>query len=446
MSIDQEQEQELTLSEAIALAVRLQQTGQIAQAEELYRRILQIAPEQPDVLHFLGILRYQQGQGEEAVRLIRRAVEQVPEHADAHNNLGNVLKQLGRSEEAQAAYQRVIELQPEHADAHNNLGILLRKQNRLEEAVAAYRRAVSSNPQHADAYYNLGNALGQLDRHREAVDAYRRAVELNPNHLEAYKQLGTTLYRVGRSDEAIAVYKEWLRLSPNHPVALHMLAACSGDDVPTRATDDYVQQLFDGFANEFDEHLGRLNYRAPELVMAAIANTHGSPEQNLTILDAGCGTGLCGPLLRPYSKHLSGVDLSPGMLEKARGRDCYDELVCAELTAFLNKPPAIYDVIACVDTLCYFGDLRAVLQHAADALRSGGRLIFTVEALADDEAGDFQLEYSGRYSHSKEYLHRVLDAAGFTIDSMQPAHLRLEGGHPVEGRVVAVLKITHSAL
>jgi predicted TPR repeat methyltransferase len=392
MSNEQELEQELSLPQAIALAVQLQQTGQLVQAEELYRRILQVAPEQPDVLHFLGILRYQQGQGEEAIKLIRRAVEQVPEHADAHNNLGNVLKQLGRNEEARTAYQRVIELQPAHADAHNNIGILLRKQNRLEEAVAAYRKAVSSNPQHADAYYNLGNALGQLDRHDEAVDAYGRTVELNPNHLEAYKQLGTTLYRVGRSQEAIAVYKEWLRLSPNHPVALHMLAACSGQEVPTRATDDYVQQLFDGFANEFDEHLDRLHYRAPELVMAVIAQAYGQPEQALVILDAGCGTGLCGPKLRPYACRLSGVDLSPGMLEKARARDCYDELVCAELTAFLHNPPGTFDVIACVDTLCYFGDLGAVLQHAAGALWRDGRLIFTVESSEDDDAADCQLD------------------------------------------------------
>jgi predicted TPR repeat methyltransferase len=159
------------------------------------------------------------------------------------------------------------------------------------------------------------------------------------------------------------------------------------------------------------------------------------------ILDAGCGTGLCGPKLRPYACRLSGVDLSPGMLEKARARDCYDELVCAELTAFLHNPPGTYDVIACVDTLCYFGDLGAVLQHAAGALRRDGRLIFTVESSDDDDAADFQLEYSGRYSHREDYLHRALEAAGFAVDSMQPAHLRLEGGHPVQGRVVSVRKI-----
>ena len=436
---ESEEKQSLSLQEALTLAIQLQQTGQLTEAQELYQRILQIAPEHPDVLHFLGILRFQQGQNEAAIELIRHAVELVPNHADAHNNLGNVLKQQGRDDEALVAYQRVIELQPEHADAHNNLGVLLRKKDQLDEAVTAYQQAVQANPKHADAYYNLGNVLGQLDRHGEAVDAYRHAVELNPNHLEAYKQLGTTLYRVGQSDEAIAVYKEWLRLSPNHPVALHMLAACSGEDIPTRATDDYVQQLFDGFANEFDEHLGRLNYRAPELIMSLIAKSIAEPNQDLDILDAGCGTGLCGPMLRPYAHHLSGVDLSPGMLEKARPRECYDELIAAELTEFLAMRQSSYDVIACVDTLCYFGDLQKVLSHASAALKPAGRMAFTVERVIDSES-EFQLEYSGRYSHSEDYLREVLTATGFAIDSMQPAHLRLEGGHPVEGLVVSVYK------
>ena len=95
------------------------------------------------------------------------------------------------------------------------------------------------------------------------------------------------------------------------------------------------------------------------------------------MLDAGVGTGWCGPQLRPYARRLVGVDLSPDMLRKASerqagGRKIYDELAEAELTAFMRARPAAFDLIVSADTLVYFGALDEVLQAAAGSLRAGG--------------------------------------------------------------------------
>jgi predicted TPR repeat methyltransferase len=77
--------------------------------------------------------------------------------------------------------------------------------------------------------------------------------------------------------------------------------------------------------------------------------------ENLTILDAGCGTGLCGPVLRPFASHLIGIDISSGILEKARSRHCYDQLEKSELTVFLQAAHEVFDVVAACDTFNYFG-------------------------------------------------------------------------------------------
>jgi predicted TPR repeat methyltransferase len=163
-----------------------------------------------------------------------------------------------------------------------------------------------------------------------------------------------------------------------------------------------------------------------------------APAKALRVLDAGCGTGLCAPLLAPYAVHLAGVDLSEGMLHKAVERRLYDELVCGELVAYLQARQAAFDLIVAADTLCYFGVLGPFAQAAALSLHPGGRLVFTVEAHADEDAApDYRLHGHGRYSHRRRYVEAALADAGLVVDVMQAAILRSEAQRPVDGWVVS---------
>ena len=165
-----------------------------------------------------------------------------------------------------------------------------------------------------------------------------------------------------------------------------------------------------------------------------------SPGRTLDILDAGCGTGLCGPLFAPYARRLVGVDLSEGMLAHARDKEIYDELIRAELTGYLQDHHDEFDLIVTADTLVYFGALEHVALAAAGALRHGGSLLFTVEeATGDDAPPSYCLRPHGRYNHREAYVTRVLDDAGLTADVTR-AELRLESGSPVAGLVVMAIK------
>ena len=432
--------EQLSVAEALSFALELHKGGHLDEAEALYRKVLETAPEQPDALHYLGVLSHQTGDGEAAIALIQRAIAQLPEHADMQNNLGNVLSELGRLDEAAAAYQRVIALRPKDPDVYANLGVVLKEQGKLDEAAEIYEKALALVPDNIQALQNLGNVRRKQRRYDEAAAAYRRAIEVMSGDPESYIMLGSVYYAAGQLDQAAEVYRQWLGRDPDNEVARYMLAACTGEAVPERAPDQVVRQMFDGFAGSFERVLDKLEYRAPELIAGCLAAHLGTPGKRLDVLDAGCGTGLCGPLLAPYARHLAGVDLAQAMLDKAKGVGHYDALEAAELTVFLEGRTAAYDLIASADTLCYFGALERVLTAAAAALKPGGHLVFTLEDAGPEAGPGFRLAPHGRYSHTKDYLDRCLAEAGLALRALDDDVLRKEGGKPVAGLVVLAEK------
>jgi predicted TPR repeat methyltransferase len=428
---------ELSLPEAVAVAIQLHQDGRLADAETLYRRVLEAAPDYPDALHFLGVLLHHRDRSDEAIALIERSIALDPDQAGRYNNLGNVLVERGRLEDATEAYRRSVELDPGNADTHNNLGALLKALGHPDDAADAYRAAIELDPEHIAAYNNMGNLLSSQGHHTEAVAFYSKAISLRPGDAGSRHRLGFTYYALGHLEAAAEVFRLWLHAEPGHPIPRHMLAACTGENVPERATDAYVESVFDGFAASFDAKLERLSYRAPDLIAAAVARATDAPNRRLAILDAGCGTGLCGPLLAPYASRIVGVDLSGRMLDAARLRGVYAELTKSELTAHMAEHPAAYDLIVSADTLCYFGPLHAVARAAVRALRPGGWLIFTVESVDEAAApAGYRINPHGRYSHTRNYVLRALAAAGFADVSAEPAVLRMENQLPVDGLVV----------
>lgn len=422
-------------------AVAAHRDGDAATATAHYERALARDPGQPDALHFLGVMRHQAGDSEAAIALIARALARAPRHADIHNNLGNIHKERGDAIAAEACYRRALGFQPGHFTAVGNLAVALEMQGRLDDAFHAYGLLLKVAPKYAHGYHLLGlflrNHARDAEHGRQAAACLRRAWELDPDNLRALAALGNVLYLLGEHDAARQVYRDWLARDPDSPLARHMLAACGGAEAPARAGDAYVRSLFDAFAGSFDEQLlQHLDYRAPQLLAGALGAALDG-RCDLDILDAGCGTGLCAALLRPWARRLDGVDLSPGMLARARRRGGYDALVEGELTGYLAAHPGAFDVVASADTLVYFGDLRRVCAAAHGALRADGWFGFSVEALDAEAAAvdGIELGPSGRYRHTRAHLETALLAAGFGDLRIEPRDLRNESGAPVHGWV-----------
>ncbi len=426
------------IAKFIAETIALHRKGNLEGAKVRYESVLALEPTQVDALHFLGLLEHQRGHSERGLELMNRSIELHPHQPDFYSNRGNLLKLLGRLEEAERDYRAVLRIVPVHTNALNNLGTLLRERGEFEAAVDSYRRVIALDPLHADAHQNLGNALASLNRFEAALDAHREALRLRPGHGDSYRHLAGMFYALGRIEEAAELYRQWLVVEPAHPVPSHMLAACTGINVPNRASDDFVRRTFDQFAASFDRALMRLEYRAPMLVGDALLPLLDPQMQNLVVLDAGCGTGLVADVVRPYARRLVGVDLSLQMIERARARASYDELHVAELVVFCTQNPRQYDAIISADTLVYFGALDAVFAAMAGALRPAGCLVFTVERTETINAPEgFRIQPHGRYCHSAAYLAQELERAGFGKPQVTQVELRKEAGKWVDGFLVA---------
>jgi predicted TPR repeat methyltransferase len=433
---------EMSIEEALSYAVQLHQQGMLEGAATVYARVLEAVPGHADAQHLLGMARHQMGRSDEGVELIEAAIKAQPGYAGFHNNLGNIFMGRGEIDRALSAYQEAVSLDKENADLHNNLGALYKAQSRFTEAQEAYERAMALDPRHISALNNMGLLYAEKGDRTNAITYYIKALELLPGDSSARRLLGTTYYAMGRIADAGEVYRQWLAQEPDHPTARHMYAACTGNGVPERAPDDYVEQAFDHFAASFESVLNeRLNYQAPQLCADMLARHLPPPQKQYVMLDAGCGTGLCGPLMAPWAKALAGADLSKGMLDRAQTKGVYSDLYKAELTEFLVLSPRQWDVVLSADTLCYFGDLSKVIEASAASLKPGGTLIFTVEALPEEEGLAHKIQPHGRYAHSGDHVVQVLSQAGLSLLERTPATLREEGGKPVNGWLVVARQL-----
>jgi len=284
----------------------------------------------------------------------------------------------------------------------------------------------------------------------QAERLLRRLIERDPQARHAYELLGKLLYRDSRCDEAAAVYRQWLAALPADPVATHLVAATGRERVvptPQRASDTFVADVFDRAAPEFDTALASLGYQAPGLLSERVQKIPRPTGVQWNALDLGCGTGLCGLLLRPLVTRLVGVDLSQAMLARAQARGCYDQLFRAEISSFMCNHGGQFDLITAADVLCYFGALESVLSAAYECLRPGGWMIFSVEESAGvgetgeagrtaDNAGFALLEH-GRYAHTAAYIESALSLAGFRETAFSRNMLRFERGAPVDGLIVS---------
>jgi predicted TPR repeat methyltransferase len=381
---------------------------------------------------------FDQGNIDDAVSMLRAlanaGAQDAHSAAECWNDLGNICAHQNRLGEALSAFRRAVQLAPSSAMLWNNLGGILRRVGEHQSAEFSFRQAIVRQDHFFAAHQNLAELLDIRGEVLEAARHHCIAYVEGPREGKSFEMLGVAYYHLGQKELAADVYRQWLEVEPHNPIAQHRLASCVSEGVPERMQNECVEAMFDAFAPSFDAHLAGLDYQGPAFLSQALYSVING-KQNLTILDAGCGTGLCGSLLRPFASHLIGVDISSGILEKARARHCYDQLEKSELTVFLQAAHDAFDVVVACDTFNYFGFLLPVFQAAATALKSKGVLAFTVEDDPAASAEGWRLALHGRYVHADAAMNRWLNESGFDIQSMDRVPLRQELGMAVNATV-----------
>src|SRR4051812_8893888 len=200
----------------------------------------------------------------------------------------------------------------------------------------------------------------------------KRTIELKPDDWSAWYDLGEILQCLGRRAEARAAYQKYFDANPDDGEIEHLLIALRDDAPPPRASDRAIQKIYKNFAASYESRmLEDLKYAGPERMLDAIRGAMGDRD-GLSILDLGCGSGLVGASVTKLAAELTGVDMSPEMIDLARARNIYDRLEVAEITQWLGRDDTLFDLIISCDCLIYFGDLGPIASAAARRLKPGG--------------------------------------------------------------------------
>ncbi|OAN54669.1 hypothetical protein A6A04_12145 [Paramagnetospirillum marisnigri] len=224
--------------------------GRLAEAEAIYRRLLQKWPEDAELLHLMGVCLHQRGWHADGLVLIERAVAAAPGSLPYGVNRAQVLRALGRLSDAETELRRVLRLDGGDVIALANLGSLLMETGGIVEAESLLRRAITADPWFvparaalskllvdADAWddvlevtamsdggiasdttvlVNRASALGRLGRRLEAVETLDAA---DPASAAVHNNLGNLLRDLGNWPSAQAHYRRALELEPGLFVA-----------------------------------------------------------------------------------------------------------------------------------------------------------------------------------------------------------------------------------
>ena len=232
-----------------ATAAERHAAGQLDEAEQLYRRILELHRTDLDARYRIGVVRLQQGRAAEALELLAPLAAEAPDNADIRAQCGMARQDLGRSDEALADFDQALARDPGNALALLYRGNLLVTAGLFAAALESYDRLLAIAPGYDEAWFRRGGALWRLERFDEALASYARALAINPRRFSAAFNSGTVLLKLERYDEAFAAFERARGLAPDHPHVLSGAASALLGACDLARWDEYQALVVDAVEN-----------------------------------------------------------------------------------------------------------------------------------------------------------------------------------------------------
>ncbi|HEY8007113.1 MAG TPA: methyltransferase domain-containing protein [Methylocella sp.] len=447
--------------------------GRLDDAAQMLTAASEAVPDDPAIVAELGYILRAQGKKAEAMQCMLRSLALDSRQLQVWLSAAGLSNEAGDKSAAEDAYMQALALDGRCAEAAVGLGLLYVEAREYKKGARLLGLAVDLGAASAPIWACLAQTRYLLGDFSGASVAFAQALRFGPADCALIQRYGrvrlieTVIERP--VEEAIAIYLETtgeraedvldvcraafqalggygpheaairlgralLERMPDDPVIGFHLAALTGHACD-RAPSSYLTASFNKYAQHFDKHLVEvLDYQVPAKIHSLLAETGGTFKH---LLDLGCGTGLSAPYFASFGGRLTGVDLSPGMLDKARERGLYERLVEDEVVAFLSRCEETYDLIAALDVLVYFGDLAPLFAAVASRLEPGGIFAFSYET---GDCEDTTLQPSGRFAHAVHYI-EALYGKNFVSVTSKATMLRLETNRPVDGQLVLLRRV-----
>lgn len=360
-----------------------------------------------------------------------------PHHVDCLNNLGTIALREDFGQLAVDYFTKALAIDNCCHDARSNLAATFIQYDRYENAVNHYQELLRLYPKNEDYHFNLGVAQMNLGHLNDAIYHFESVIKLNAKSSRSYINLATIYNREQKKDKARLALEKAIAIDPLDESAQYMLKALKGENI-AKAPSSYIKNLFDNYAIQYEKHMcDILDYQMPSIFEHLLIKLELRKEPIYNVLDLGCGTGLIGYILKPYSKQLVGVDLSKKMLTEAKKKSLYDKTYELDIVDFCHHTTEQFSLIAASDVLNYIGDLDTLFSYIKICLTQDGYFVFTVER---GKQPDYQLQNHGRFTHSNDYIENIAHKNSLLIHSSEIINARTQDKKPVKASLY-VLKI-----
>ncbi len=269
----------------------------------------------------------------------------------------------------------------------------------------------------ADTNYKLGCQFAEQGLYRDAIFRMKVALWFAPALPRAWYVLGSCYYAQGRTQEAVGALNQSLKLQPDNEETIFMMALIDArylpaDKRPTTMPRHMAVDYFDRMADIYDFQQREAGYVGHIVLDEALRAYVDVKQVNTRMLDLGCGTGLMGYMMADVAGHMTGVDFSRSMLDRAMqrkrrdGGDLYIRTILRDIREYMHEiDRSTFDLITASHVFNFVGDLEKVFSGAARALKNEGLFAFQVEPYPTEGYG--MLPGKGRFSHSESYIRRL---------------------------------------
>ncbi len=435
------------LSEAalINLSIIYFEQKKYLRAQICIKKLLSINPKNCNALVLFGNIYKEKKQYQKAIEQYDKALQVDAGFYLAELNLANIYNIQKKYKKAYEYAKKALEKKSTDEEAIKLFADICIETEKPDEAVLYLEKMLDKKTQ--DFWiYNLLSQLYLLQKKYEAsLKSGLKAVEISKGENLQHINFGYILYDsiLATQNEIVKKYATmWLKKYSENSIVKYMSDSILHNEKISQNNITYVREIFDIFADDFEEILQHLNYNVPEIIADELATYFYKRKlKKMRILDAGCGTGLCGYYLKKYAKFngLDGVDLSQKMLSVAKEKKVYSHLYNQDINAFLQQHKNRYNLINAADVFTYFGELESLFQNINISLCKKGIIVFSISENNFDD-NNYYLHSSGRFLHLQKYVEKVLKENGFQIEKIQSAYLRNEGEKKVFGWIFIAQK------
>lgn len=350
-------------------------------------------------------------------------------HSDTLSNMGVICLKRHQPQLAIDYFTKALAVDNDHEDARNNMAATFMQYDRYENAITHYRELLQKAPNNQEYHYNIAVAYMHMGHLSEAIEHFDWIVQHDAHHAASLNNLAAIYWRLDQKDKAQDFLSRALAIEPNDAASRYMLSAMTHQTDFTAAPTEYVKNLFDNYAVQYDAHLcQQLQYQLPEKINTLLSATHYA-----SALDLGCGTGLVGQYLKLHATRLWGVDISEKMLANAKKTGYYDKIIQDDILHYFEQTSEHFDCICAAEVFEYFGDLDAVFQSVAAHLCPEGVFIFSIEVLDKALAikQSFFLQETARFAHYLDYITALAQKYHFNVLHQIPMTARLQNDQPL---------------